>query len=51
MKYFLYIIQISKKTLKLYNVGACKKQFHASKQPIALNLVNVNLINAWQIWT
>ena len=46
MKYFLYIIQISKKTLKLYNVGACKKQFHASKQPIALNLVNVNLINA-----
>ena len=51
MKYFLYIIKISKKTLKLYNVGASKKQFHTSKQLIALNLVNVNLINAWQIWT
>ena len=51
MRYFLYIIKINKKTLKLYNVGASKKQFHTSKQLIALNLVNVNLINAWQIWT
>ena len=47
----MYIIKISKKTLKLYNVGANKKEFHASKQPIALKLVNINIVNAWQIWT
>ena len=33
---------MSKKTLKLYKVEVNKKEFHASKQAIALNLVNVN---------
>ena len=35
---------MSKKTLKFDNVKVNKKDFHASKQPIALNLVNVNQI-------
>ena len=35
---------MSKKTLKFDNVKVNKKSFHASKQPIALELVNVNQI-------
>ena len=35
---------MSKKTLKFDNVEVNKKEFHASKQSIALNLVNVNQI-------
>ena len=41
---FLFSIKISKKTLKFDNVEVNKKQFHASKQPIALNLVHGNQI-------
>ena len=33
-----------KKTLKFNNVEVNKKEFHTSKQPIALNLVNVDQI-------
>ena len=35
---------MSKKILKFDNVEVNKKSFHASKQPIALNLVNLNQI-------
>ena len=35
---------MTKNTLKFDNVEANKKEFHASKQPIALNLVSVNQI-------
>ena len=35
---------MSKKTLKFDDVEVNKKEFHASKQPIALNLVNVSQI-------
>ena len=35
---------MSKKTLKFDNIEVDKKEFHVSKQPIALNLVNVNQI-------
>ena len=35
---------MSKKTLKFDNVEVNKKEFHASRQPIALNLVNVNQV-------
>ena len=35
---------MSKKTLKFNNIEVNKKEFHASKQPIALDLVNVNEI-------
>ena len=35
---------MSKKTLQFDNVEVNKKEFHASKQPSALNLVNVNQI-------
>ena len=37
-------VKLSKKTLKFDNVEVNKKKFHASKQPIALNQVNVNQI-------
>ena len=37
-------IKISKKTLKFDNVEVNKKEFHSSKQPFTLNLVNVNQI-------
>ena len=37
-------ILMSKKILKFNNVEVNKKEFHASKQPIALNLMNVNQI-------
>ena len=35
---------MSKKTLKFDNIEVNKKEFLAPKQPIALNLVNVNQI-------
>ena len=35
---------MSKETLKFYNVGINRKEFHTSKQSIALDLVNVNEI-------
>ena len=35
---------MSEKTLKFDNVEVNKKEIHVSKQPIALNLVNVNQI-------
>ena len=35
---------MSKKTLKFHNVKLNKKEFHAPKQPITLDLVNVNQI-------
>ena len=35
---------MTKKTLKFDDVEHKKKGFHASKQPIALNLVNVNQV-------
>ena len=35
---------MSKKALKFDNIEVKKKEFHASKQPIALNLVNINQI-------
>ena len=35
---------MSKETLKFDNTEVNKKDFHASRQPIALNLVNVNEI-------
>ena len=37
-------IRISKKTLKFYNIRVNKKEFHKSKQPIDLNLINVDRI-------
>ena len=37
-------IRISKKTLKFYNISVNKKEFHKSKQPIDLNLINVDRI-------
>ena len=37
-------MKMSKKTLKFDNVEVNKKKFHAFKQLIALNLVNVNQI-------
>ena len=44
-KVFLYSIRMSKKTLKFDNIEVNKKEFHISKQPIALNLnVKVNQI-------
>ena len=35
---------MSKMTSKFDNIEVNKKEFHASNQPIALNLVNVNQI-------
>ena len=39
---FLYSVKLSKKTLNFDNVEVNKKEFHTSKQPIVLNLVNIN---------
>ena len=33
---------MNKKTLKIDTIKVNQKEFHVSKQPIALNLVNVN---------
>ena len=40
----LLSIKISKKTLKFDNIRVNKKEFHKSKQPIDLGLVNVDQI-------
>ena len=40
----MYNINISDKTLKLGDVGVNKKEFRASKKPIALNLVHIDKI-------
>ena len=37
----LLSIRMSKKTLKFDNIRADKKEFHKSKQPIDLDLINV----------
>ena len=37
-------VKLSKKTLKLDNIEVNKKELHVSKQPIAINFVNVNQI-------
>ena len=42
---FFCSIKMSKKTLKFDQVEVNKKEFDASKQPIALNLVNVKKFN------
>ena len=42
--FFLYSLKISEKTLKFSDVEVNKKKFHASKQLIALDLVDVNQI-------
>ena len=41
---FLLSIRMSEKTLKCDNIRVNKKEFHKSKQPINLDLVNVNQI-------
>ena len=43
---FLLSIRRSEKTLKFDNIGVNKKEFHKSKQPIDLGLVNVDQIVA-----
>ena len=37
-------LKLSKQTLKFGDIVANKREFHASKQAIALNLVNTNKI-------
>ena len=44
MSLFLLSIRMSKKTLKFENIKIGKKEFHKSKQPINLDLVNVDQI-------
>ena len=39
-----YSIRMSEKTLKFDNIDVNMKEFHKSKQPIDLNLVNVDQI-------
>ena len=41
---FLLIIRVNEKTLKFDNIRLNKKEFHKSKQPIHLVLVNVDQI-------
>ena len=41
---FLLSIRMSEKALKLENISVNKKEFHNSKQPIDLDLVNVDQI-------
>ena len=43
-KIFLYNIKMSEKTLKFDNVEVNKKEFHASKQAIDLNLVDTDKV-------
>ena len=40
----MYIIKMSRKTLKFDNIEDNKKEFHASKQAVDLNLVDINKI-------
>ena len=42
---FLLSIRISEKTLKLDNIRVNKKEFYKSKQPIDLDLLNVDQID------
>ena len=42
--FFLLSIRMNEKTLKFDNIRVNKKEFHKSKQPIDLDLVNVNQI-------
>ena len=44
MNFILPIIKMSEKTLKFDNTEINKKEFHKSKQPIGLDLVNVDQI-------
>ena len=44
MSLFLLSIRMSKKTLKFDNIKVNKKEFHKSKQPIDLDLKNVDQI-------
>ena len=44
MSFVLPIINVSKKTLKFDNIRIGKKEFHKSKQPVNLDLVNVDQI-------
>ena len=41
---FLISIRMSEKTLKFDNIRVNKKEFHKSKQPIDLDLINVDQI-------
>ena len=41
---FLYSIKMSEKALKFDNIEVNKKEFHACKQAIGLNLVDINKI-------
>ena len=41
---FLLSIKMSEKTLKFANISVNKKEFHKSKQPINLNVINVDKI-------
>ena len=41
---FLLIIRMSEKTLKFDSIRVNKKEFHKSKQPIILDLINVDQI-------
>ena len=44
MRLFLLSINMSEKTLKFDNINVDKKEFHKSKQPISLDLINVHQI-------
>ena len=44
MNFVLPIIKMSEKTLKFDNIVVKKKEFHKSKQPLNLDLVNVDHI-------
>ena len=44
MSFALRIIKMSKKTLKFDDIVINKKGFHKSKQPVDLNLVNVDQV-------
>ena len=39
---FLLSIKMSEKTLKFDNIRVNKKEFHKYKQPITLDLINLN---------
>ena len=42
--FFLLSIRMSQKTLKFDNIRVNKREFHKSKQPINLDLKNVNQV-------
>ena len=44
MSLFLLSIRMSEKTLKLDDIRVNKKEFHKSKQPINLDLINVDQV-------